>query len=200
MGRVLVPIVEGYGDEKAVPLLIRRILHERLQEFTVQVARPFRVPRDKVVKEYELERAIIQAQRKQKDAGAILVLLDTDPDDCPVVTASLLLEKAKSATGLPVAVVLAQLEYECWFLGAKKFLRGKCGIRYDAESVPHAETIRGAKGRLERNMAEGINYKETRDQVKLTAKLDLDECEKNCQSFGKLLRDVQSLIDRMTRG
>lgn len=161
------------------------------------MAKPFRVPRNKIVRAGEVEKAIRQSERKRAGAAAILVLLDTDPDDCPVGISSMLVERAKSATRLPVAVVMAQLEYEAWFLGFKQSLRGACGIREDAESLARAETIRGAKGRLVRNMQSGFTYKEKIDQPKLSAKLDLDECARNCPSFRKLLRDVEFLVSQI---
>lgn len=36
----LVPIVEGDGEKEAVPLLLRRVLHERLMMYDVNVLRP----------------------------------------------------------------------------------------------------------------------------------------------------------------
>ncbi|MCK5327544.1 MAG: hypothetical protein KAR36_02990 [Candidatus Latescibacteria bacterium] len=81
MSRAIVPIVEGYSEVASVPILLRRIL-EREAAYSVQVAKPFRVKRNRVVKEGELERAIEQVVRSRSGAGGILVLLDAD-DDCP---------------------------------------------------------------------------------------------------------------------
>ena len=50
--------------------------------FHTQIARPFRIKRNKIVQKGELERAINYGIRNRENIGAILVLLDAD-DDCP---------------------------------------------------------------------------------------------------------------------
>ena len=56
-------IVEGHGDVDAVPLLIRRIA-QTFWSTQVDVLRPHRVARSKVVKAGELERTIEIVARK----------------------------------------------------------------------------------------------------------------------------------------
>ncbi len=83
MNPTIVPIVEGQSEEKSVPVLLRRILHERLQVFGIEIAKAFRVRRDQIVnKDNELGRAITVAAAKRENVKAILVLLDAD-NDCP---------------------------------------------------------------------------------------------------------------------
>jgi hypothetical protein len=50
----IIPIVEGHAEIGSIPVLLRRL-------GIVEVARPFRVKRNKVVKPGELERAVGQA-------------------------------------------------------------------------------------------------------------------------------------------
>jgi hypothetical protein len=199
MNSSIVPIVEGQSEEISVPILLRRVLHEILEVWDVEVAKPFRVKRNRVVKEGELERAIEQAGRRGDNPGAILVLLDTDPDDCPVNIAASLRERAANATGLPIAVVMANLEFEAWLLGSKESLRGHCGIRVDATAPNNPEGIRGAKGQLSRNMGQGRRYIETVDQPALCAKIDIASCRQRCPSFRKLLKDVEYLVKEMKK-
>jgi len=61
---VIVPIVEGQSEVMAVPVLLRRLLSER-QRYDVMVARPVRVHRSSVVKEGEIERAVVLARRNR---------------------------------------------------------------------------------------------------------------------------------------
>lgn len=112
----IVAIVEGKGDVKSVPVLLSRILR-LMNVYTVHPDKPIKQPRQKIVKEGELEKAIVDlAMKKRRNAGAILVLLDAD-DDCPALLGPELLRRAKHATHLPVAVVLAKREFEAWFFG-----------------------------------------------------------------------------------
>ena len=51
---MILPIVEGFSEVQAVPVLLRRLL-VRLGREDVQIARPFRVSRLKVVRPGELD-------------------------------------------------------------------------------------------------------------------------------------------------
>ena len=75
--RTLVPIVEGQGEVEAVPVLLRRMLHE-MTVFHIGIARPFRVKRNRVVRPGEIERAVKQAISDRRDAGGVMVILDAD--------------------------------------------------------------------------------------------------------------------------
>ena len=149
----IVPIVEGHAETESIRVLLMRILASK-QRFDVEVARPFRVKRNRVVRDGELERAVEQALADRPHPGCVVVLLDAD-DDCPAVLGPSLLDRCRGVTRLPVAVVLANKEFEAWFLGSKESLRGVRGIRQDALSSPEPEGIKGAKEHLSRNMIGG---------------------------------------------
>ena len=195
MSRVIVPIVEGYAEVESVPVLLRRIL-EQEAAYSLQIAKSFRVKRNRIVREGELERAVQQSVRSRPHAGGILVLLDAD-DDCPAQLGPRLLKRCRNVTQLPVAVVLAMREFEGWFLGAKESLRGIRGIRSDATAPQNPESIRGAKERLTKNM-QGQRYMGVDDQPALAERMDLELAKDRCPSFEKFLRGVNCLISEMT--
>jgi len=202
MKDALVTIVEGQGEVLAVPILLRRIFHE-CQAYDVQLPRPFRVHRNRIARTGEMEKAVRQAvaDRGRSDTfriAAVLVILDAD-EDCPARLAPELLRRCQSVLpDLPVSVVLAQREFEAWFLGAKESLRGKRGIRLDAATPENPESIRGAKERLTANM-EGKRYLPTDDQPAFAEGFDLRLARERCPSFQKLLRDVHGLLGEMGR-
>ncbi len=75
----IVPIVEGKGDEKALPLLLRKILCE-MNQWDIQIAHPNNAHgRSNLIKEDGLEKFIRYAL-KETDRAAILVLVDADAD------------------------------------------------------------------------------------------------------------------------
>jgi len=190
---VIVPIVEGQSEVMAVPVLLRRLLSER-QRYDVMVARPVRVHRSSVVKEGEIERAVVLARRNREGCDAVMVLLDAD-DDCPAELGPELLKWLKKAHGdLSAAVVLAKREFEGWFLSSLESLRGVRGIASDASSPPNPEEIRGAKERLSTYMVRRRNYLETTDQPALAAQFDLNLARQRCPSFEKFMRDFERLI------
>jgi hypothetical protein len=195
---VLVPIVEGYAEVAAVPILMRRLL-ARSDQYEVRIARPVRVKRYQVVRPGELERAFELAHRRPEGCDAILLLLDAD-DDCPKEIAPALMERARNASaGLPTAVVLAKTEFEAWFLASLESLRGVRGISETATSPQDPEDIRGAKEHLSHQMAHGRSYVEVDDQPALAEKFDLALARQRCPSFDKFVRDVQRILDSVRR-
>jgi Domain of unknown function (DUF4276) len=192
MSLAIAAIVEGHAEVESVPLLLRRIFAQ-LGVSDIQVARPFRVKRNRVVKPGELERAIRQTIRDRAEVGGIMVLIDSD-DDCPAQLGSRLLDRAKTTTQLPVAVVLANREFECWFLGSKESLRGINGIVENATAPLNPENIRGAKEHLSRNMARGRRYLAVDDQATFAEKFHLDKTRRACPSFDKCFRDAERLV------
>jgi hypothetical protein len=191
MSKAIVPIVEGHSEVESVGVLLRRLL-QASNRFDIRVARPFRVKRYQVVKEGQIERAVLQAIRSRENAHAVLVLLDAD-DDCPAQLAPNLLDRCKKVTQLPAAVILANREFEAWFLGAKESLRGFRGIREDASSSAQPESIRDAKDHLSANMSAGRRYLEVDDQAALAEKLDVKSARQRCPSLDKLVREIRRL-------
>lgn len=191
----LVPIVEGQSEVASVPILLRKI-SESIQTYNIKIAKPFRVKRNRVVKEGEIERAVKQAIRSRDNIGAIIVILDAD-DDCAKDLADQLKRRCATVTDLPVSIVIAVKEYECWLLGAKESLRGIAGIKDDACCPSNPESIRGAKGKLSQNMR-SQSYVEVIHQPSFTAQMDIELARQNCPSFEKLFREASSLLSQVS--
>jgi hypothetical protein len=195
---VVAPIVEGQGDVAAVPVLLRRIASEVEPDRGIEVRRPIRVARDKVVKDGELERFVELARRTAGAGGAVLIVLDAD-DDCPKDLAPALLTRAQAGRpGDEIRVVLANREFEAWFLAGAMSLRGRRGLPDDLEPPPDPEAIRDAKGWLQTRRTDGFAYSPTTDQPALAAIVDLHAARATSPSFDKLWRDIASLMRDQT--
>lgn len=182
---IIQPIVEGQGDEAAVPLLLRR-LRDEAQAWGLEVGKPHRRRRTQLVKKDSLQSAVRVAALRENCAG-ILILFDAD-DDCPAELAPILEQWAReAASGTPCAVVMANREYEAWFLASIEALRGRAGVLPDAAFHADPEAPRDAKGELERRMSPGASYSPTVDQPAMTAHLDLQSAYHRCRSFRKLV-------------
>jgi hypothetical protein len=191
-----VPIVEGHSEVEAVPVLLRRLLADE-QRLDIKIARPVRTGRYKIVRPGELERAFQYARLHSEGCNAILLLLDAD-DDLPCELGPRLLMQAQQvAADLPGKVVLANREFESWFLGSIESLRGHRGIASDAVSLELPELPRDVKGHLTRLMTEGRTYVEVEDQPAFTAIFDIKAARNSCPSFDKLVRDLQALLSRL---
>ncbi len=186
-------IVEGHGECEAVPVLIRRIAEKLDPALQVWMPKPIRIPRSKIIKPNEIERAVELAARKMGGKGAILIVLDSD-DDCPAKVGPELLKRAQAArSDRPIAVVLAKREFEAWFLQAAESLRGKRGLLETLSAPPDPESVRGAKEWLSARMQPGRTYSETIDQPALAAHFEI-EAARQADSFDKCYREAVRLL------
>ena len=189
-------LVEGESEVATVPLLIRRIAANLYPELPIVVPPPIRRPRNKIVKENELERAVEFVARQIGGQGAIFIIFDSDKD-CPAELGPALLRRASQVrSDLPVAVVLAKCEFEAWFLAAADSLRGRRGLRNDLHPPNDPEAIRGAKEWLSRRMEGSRTYSETTDQPALTALFDIEQA-RQVDSFDKCYRDIVRLLSEL---
>ena len=191
-------IVEGESEVATVPILIRRIAANLYPELPIVVPPPIRRPRNKVVKENELERAVEFVARQIGGQGAIFIILDSDKD-CPAELGPALLHRAsQTRSDLPIAVVLAKHEFEAWFLASAESLRGKRGLKRNISPPDNPEAIRGAKEWLRRRMQRGKTYSETQDQPALAALFDIDQA-RQADSFDKCYRDIVYLLEELQK-
>ena len=172
--------VEGFGEVQALPVLLRRF-QGLSGAFTLNFERPIRASYFQLTRELPL-RALIRRTLQQRSADGLLFLFDGD-DACPKELAPRIQAWAQEEAGHPrCAVVIAQREYEAWFLASLTSLRGIRSIPPDAAPPLEPEAIRGAKERL------GRGYDQADDQAALTAVFDLAAAYRSCRSFRRMVR------------
>lgn len=204
----ILAIVEGHGEQTAVPVLLRRwFQHRRFRAFeTPDLA--IRAPGSGALKcahdddeELGIEYYIEMAARERPDG--ILVMLDAD-DECleraknpsRLGLGPELLQRARAvAPHIPIEVVVANREYEVWFLASLASLRRALRIpRGSRLPTPLAdiETIRDCKKRLTSLL--GRPYEETTDQPDFTGVLPFTPAmARRSRSFRKLLKALEAL-------
>lgn len=191
-------IVEGQGDEEAVPELIRRLAQRSHPYVRVDCRAVQRVKRQKLVKPGELERSVEVLARKLTLPRGVLILVDSDREP-PGCEAPKLLQRAKSARpDLEAGVVLAHYEFETWFLAAADSLRGLHGFNPPVAVIVDPEAIRGAKERLNRYMPANNPYGEVKHQKEFTKRFDLNAARRHSRSFDKCVREVERLLTALT--
>ena len=187
-------IVEGDGEVAALPILLRRLGDWLTPDQAVNVLPPIRVRRDRLInRDDEFRRHLLLAAAKCADSGWILVLLDAD-DDCPAELGAQLLARASAVVPhRRVSVVLANREFEAWFIAAAASLTGQRSFVFDVSHRVDAEVPRNAKGWVERRMSSRA-YRETTDQPAFTARMDLHLAREGSRSFRKLCSEWQRMI------
>ncbi len=188
----LASIVEGHGDAAAIPVLFRR-LSDHLSLPIGEVLKPIRIPKQRLMKAGELERAVELAARQTGPGDAIFILVDADTD-CPATVGPQLLRRAVAVhSDRRIAAVLAKSEFEAWLVAAAGSIAGRRGLSSPLLAPNDPESIRDAKGWLSRHCRSGFQYRETLDQEGLAAVFDLNVARASSSSFDKLCRELEAL-------
>ncbi|MBP7052707.1 MAG: hypothetical protein KBE65_16980 [Phycisphaerae bacterium] len=188
-------IVGGHGEVESVPILFRRIAVVLDPGLVVQMKQPLRVSESSLAKGGELERHVEFSARSAGRHGGIFILMDCDwPGGCPKNDAPAWLQRARRARpDMEISLVLANKDYEAWFLAAAESLRGHCGLPSDLAAPPDPEDIRGAKEWLRKHMPPIRKYRATVDQPVLTSVFDM-QAARRADSFDKCYREIVRLL------
>jgi hypothetical protein len=184
-------IVEGHGDELALPILMHRLAAAN-GIGALKIAPPYRLHRGKIARCTEKFSNVLRHAEAvlNGDSGvaekAIIVCIDAD-DECPLELKQHIddfVNHCKITT--PVHFVAFTLEYEAAFLvpGALGAIPGELKREPCYPSDP--EKVRNAKGWLTRSILQAGAYSESVDQARLTRSLRIDQV--TClRSFRRLL-------------
>ena len=192
----VVPIVEGHGEQASISTLLTR-LWIYLGGQHLDVLRPIRLPRGKVTQPRELARAVDLAVLKLRDGdvgqpGLVLIVMDADRDLPCALGPELLASARKSRTDIDIACVIANVEYETWFVAGAESLGEDLEI--ESGQIPEEpEKMRCGKGWVEGRIR-ASKYSETIDQPGMTARLDLELCRRRSPSFDKLCRELEARV------
>jgi len=204
----ILAIVEGHGEQTAVPALLRRwFQHRRFRNFeTPDLA--IRASGSGALKcshdaddELGIEYYVEMAARERPDG--ILVMLDAD-DEClerartpsrPGLGPELLQRARAVARHIPIEVVVANREYEVWFLASLASLRRAAHVPRGSRlptPLSEIETIRDCKKRMTHLL--GRPYEETTDQASFTEALSFAPAmEERSRSYRKLIKALNAL-------
>ena len=186
-------IVEGHGEVEALPVLLDRLSAWLLPEGYRAVARPpLRTRKDRFLnKDAEFDRFVGLAGSKAGAEGSVLILLDAD-DDRPAELGRDVLERARRLLpNLPVSVVIANREFEAWFLAAAASLDEPDAFESSRWTGDDPEAPRNAKGKLA--LCLGRSYREIQDQPAFASRMDLAAARLASRSFRKLCDDWTKL-------
>lgn len=190
----IVPIVEGDGELDAIPVLLRRILHENFQVFDWEIGKPKKAHSLPAFRRRLSD--FIRYSQIEPDATHILIVMDLD-DGCPrEELLSLVEEIRQTSPQIPVLVVLAHREYEAWFLASLPSLVEQNCLPANCVFDGEVEGIRGVKEWLTHQMPRGITYKETSHQASWSAQMDIGMAQGRSRSFRRLVHAVEEILTR----
>lgn len=197
----IIPIVEGTGEIDAVPLLLRRLLEEKFGRHDWRIRQPKNAHGcGNLTAPNGIERFVRYALIEQ--CHAILILIDRDAinslpgserpsGDCAADFARVLSRRISAINpSVPVVVVIACHEYESWIVASIETM-GISGVDAYQGNV---EDLRSPKGWIDARLPRGQRYKETIDQVRMTAKMNLDLVETRSRSFRRLQNALAQIL------
>jgi hypothetical protein len=188
----LVLIVEGHGELRAGPLLVRRILEEHGEYgWTIDVQRRHDLAHLRGRGWGNFERYLKTAY----GSGApILWMLDCD-DACVKDILGEFVTKANDiGIRQPLAFAFWEKEFEVIFLYEAALLGRRFGLSGTLELPERPASVRGAKEWISALLPKGRSYKETIDQEKLTAGVGLSLLRDRDPSFQHLEKALLWLV------
>lgn len=193
---IIPTIVEGHGETKALPVIIRRLLASFAPQLICRIPEPIRVPKGSFLnRPDERSRALDLAAIKGAGAPASFVLMVLDSDGaCPAESAPALLSRCREARGdCRLALTFAHREFEAWFIAAAESLRGYRGLPIDLVRPADPESIQDAKGWIKQHRSDRA-YSPTIDQAAFASIFALDEARVHAPSFDKFCRDLSAML------
>ncbi len=185
-------LVEGDGDVLAIPVLLRKLLHEK-QLFDVEILKPKRRG-DLNSVQGRLRDYLLDASHED---CLILWVLDFDSKNhkCVVETAQNLERSFEEILpNYPAKVCFIVKEYESLFLANPAALKTVFPA-LDSSKIPlEPESPRGCKELISKALPRGTAYKERIDQEKITAHLNLETLRQNSTSFRHLEKTINELL------
>ncbi len=183
-------ILEGAGDIKAVPFILRELSGYQINPASHPISKQ---TIERLSKHGELER-FAKYGASREDADSVLFLLDVDEKCARDVVEEWVPRLHAMKLDKKIGIGLFVREFESFFLACLDNISEKYkthGWSLDNWDVnDDHEAPRGAKEKLSGYMKKGKSYKETRDQAKFVSVLDFDRLRERCRSF----RHLESLV------
>ena len=182
-------ILEGLGDKRAVPELVRKLAYAH-EIFDLSII-PHPIMRQNIPKLRtvdELEKFITYGL--MKDGDSLLILLDCD-DSCAKDEVHVFTERVrKQNLTKKVGFAFFNSEYESFFVScldliAERYPEYEWNLGDWNIDDDHEEIV-GAKGYISDRMKTNKSYKPIRDQAKFTSALDFDRLREKSRSFRHL--------------
>jgi hypothetical protein len=179
-------VVEGVGDVRATPLLLRKHL-QALNDYRDVLGKP--VPfhgRGNATAAGGIEGYTAVAGSRPGCKG-VLVVLDSD-GDCVASLGPDLLERAQSRLGIPVRLALAEVDYEDWIFASAETLE-LGGLTYDP--------ARRGKNAIADSLK--VKYVKPTWQPRLTSRMDIATASRRSASLDRALRRFDELLGELPR-
>lgn len=181
MRKQLYCIVEGQGEKKAVPTLVKLALKHYHGQYEVDIPGGHVVSRGQIVQnKEEFKKALRFGELSLRKAGAGMlgVFLDADDDNAADLRLKILDSVGALSLQFPVVPIIFTKEYEAFFITDQPTLRRHQRVRPNPNFAPVPEAVQNAKGHFEREVLRlGDKYDVVIDQDQFTRHIDYETLE-----------------------
>jgi len=189
-------IVEGAGDEAAVPRLLREYCFSHgIYDFNPSPRVLKNVELPKLRRAGELERYIDYASRY--DGDSVFVVLDCEDFEPSEIISEFMSRVERAGFEKPVATILFKSEFESMYIPCLPLIAEhfpEYDWRLDRLTLEgDCERVRNAKGFIS-NAMKTRAYKETRDQAKFLTAIDYGRLEEHSASFRRFQNTIQQFV------
>lgn len=177
--------MEGAGDERALPVLVRRYLALR-DEHRDLLGKPVTCHgREKATRDGGLE-GFVAVAAARPGCRAVLVLLDADKDRVCALGPDLSdrLDGSGAARGKPVVIALADSCFEAWIYASAETLE-LANLEYTADTNPVAALKDALRPK---------SYVKPTWQPRLTNRVDLELARSRNHSLDRLLHKIDDIL------
>jgi hypothetical protein len=173
-------IVEGEGEVKAVPVLVKRCLNQYGFQETIFFEKAYKCDNTAFFNHKDTLVKTLRRIADQSDCGGVLIFYDLD-DGCAVTLLAEWFSYLSKQDPFPFSIAFAcpVREFEAWFLAGVKTL----------EYSKEPEAIRDAKGWLRKRHG----YKPTQHQAEYCKQLNWELTMQKSRSFRRFCHAVEEL-------
>jgi len=176
-------VVEGAGEREALPLLLRNWLRRRGNFRDILGSPVLCHGRSKALQVGGIEEKVAIATARP-GCRAVLVVLDSEGDPVCQRGPEILVRSRTSGRGKPIAVALADRQYEAWLMASAETL-GLEGLAYSSTRDPVSVLVEALRPR---------KYVKPTWQPSLTQRIDFDLAIPRSPSLRRLLGRFDDLV------
>jgi Domain of unknown function (DUF4276) len=181
-------VVEGDGEKSALPIIVRRHLHENREIFNVGVEVPKNSKgRGNLEAPGGVER-FAQYAAIPDEVGGVLVLCDSDRDPVCEFGPTIETRAAAAVRSKPVRATLAVAEFENWIVASAESIAGAEPVDTDDFETLGAVSI-VSRWRHPRAYVKPLH------QPGYAQQMDFELVQARCPSFARLIRCIDELVD-----
>lgn len=190
MKRVSV-IVEGHGEEVAVPILFKKIFQHLGLSDVAFTDRPIRSTKGNLTSgNAQFFQHLRMASNQVRSSGGVVVIIVDADENCPKELSDLVKNHTEALHGVPILFCAIVRAYESWILSSWSTVSSH---QYIDEKSPIPDSIGSKNPKVVLQSRMSRRYAEREQQEEFTRLIDVNLARAN-PSFDRLVRRLEEIL------